>query len=172
MFAESEKVRDPVCLMEVDPDQHAIEYEGMHFAFCSRQCQERFMANPHAYIGVPGAKAPKQQGRQIVKRRRLRLAEPLPEPMEREITDRLTAMMGMKTVWFRQCAVSITYDLLQVTMSQIEAVLQDAGARLSQAWVQKARRACIHYFEETEAENLAVHPRHGGHGHGGAHHHH
>lgn len=171
MFPESEKVKDPVCLMEVDPDQYAIEYEGMHFAFCSRQCQDRFLANPHAYIGAPGVKSPKQEGREIVKRRRLRLAEPLSELMERELGDRLLAMMGMKTAWFKQRELLITYDLIQVTMSQVEAVLQAAGVRLSGGWLQKARRACIHYFEETEVDNLEVHRGHGGHGQGGAHHH-
>ena len=61
------QVKCPVCRMLVPSDQLALIYQGMHFAFCSGQCRERFQANPHLYVGVPGEKAPKQQGAQVLK---------------------------------------------------------------------------------------------------------
>lgn len=70
-------IRDPVCGMQVESDHYTIEYLQMHYAFCSRQCQERFLENPHLYVGLPGHKAPKQEGLSVIKQRRLRLAQPL-----------------------------------------------------------------------------------------------
>lgn len=172
MHTQQDKVKDPVCLMLVDPDQNAIEYQSMHYAFCSEQCKERFLANPHAYIGVPGEKAPKQQGREVIKRRRWRLTEPLSDLAEREVTERLLGMMGMHSVQFKGPVVQITYDLLQVTAAQIEATLLAEGAQLGKGWGERLRRAFVHYLEETEVDNLEV--RSGGHGHGNGHggHHH
>lgn len=166
------KVKDPVCLMLVEPDQHAIEYLGMHFAFCSPQCQERFLANPHAYIGAPDAKAPKQEGREIIKRRRLRLAEPLSEAAAHQVTEQLLAMMGVYAVETHGQELRITYDLLQATAEQVEATLLQAGTTLGGGWGEKLRRAFVHYIEETEVQNLEVRPGRGGHGRGGGTHHH
>ncbi|WP_296844398.1 YHS domain-containing protein [Thiobacillus sp.] len=70
-------IEDPVCGMEVSRDSFAMEHLGIHFAFCSQQCQDRFKANPHLFIGVPGKQAPKQKGLEIIKRRRFRLEQPL-----------------------------------------------------------------------------------------------
>lgn len=57
---KDEKARDPVCDMWVDPGSHAVNYLGIRYVFCSRQCYERFLANPHVYVGLPGKPAPKQ----------------------------------------------------------------------------------------------------------------
>lgn len=169
MRPDSEKVKDPVCQMLVAPTQNAITYQGMHFAFCSQQCKDRFLANPHLYIGVPGSQAPKQVGREVIKRRRLRLEAPLSEPSAQQIIDHLLAMMGVYAVEIDSEELTITYDLLQATAVQIEASLQQAGARVGQGWGEKLRRAFIHYLEETEVASLEVRPSH--HGHGGGHHH-
>lgn len=156
MVSEREKVKDPVCLMQVDPEQYAVEYLGMHFAFCSQQCRERFLANPHAYIGSPGEKAPKQEGREVIKRRRLRLAEPLSETAAHQVTEHLMGMMGVNSVQAQGRELRITYDLLQATAAQIEAALVQAGVHLGEGWGERLRRAFVHYLEETEVENLEV----------------
>lgn len=95
MGSGSEKVKDPVCQMLVVPDQNAINYQGMVFAFCSQQCKDRFLANPHLYIGVPGEWAPKQEGQEVLKRRRLRLDSPLSDTDAQQVTGQLRAMMGV-----------------------------------------------------------------------------
>ncbi|MBI5042030.1 MAG: YHS domain-containing protein [Gammaproteobacteria bacterium] len=171
MIPEQGKVKDPVCLMQVDPDQYAIDYLGMHFAFCSQQCQGRFLANPHAYIGIPGEKAPKQEGRKVIKRRHLRLAEPLSDEEARQVIEHLMSMMGVYSVHAQGCELQITYDLLQATAAQLEATLVQAGAHLGEGWGEKLRRAFVHYLEETEVQNLEVRAGSGGHEHGGPHHH-
>ncbi|MBI3345031.1 MAG: hypothetical protein HY028_09300 [Gammaproteobacteria bacterium] len=64
--------------MKVAPGQHALVHQQMEFPFYSEQCRARFLAHPHLYIGYPGVKAPKQDVKSILKRRRLRLTRPLP----------------------------------------------------------------------------------------------
>jgi YHS domain-containing protein len=164
-----ETVKDPVCQMLVPPDQYAVNYLGMDFAFCSQQCKDRFLANPHLYIGVPGKGAPKQAGQEVIKRRRLRLESPLSESAAQQIVEHLLAMMGVYAVDIDGEDVTITYDLLQATAAQIEATLQQAGARLGEGWGEQLRRAFIDYLEETEVASLEA--RSGPHGHGGGHHH-
>ena len=43
----NETVKDYVCQMQVPSTSFATEYAGGHYAFCSVQCKERFLANPH-----------------------------------------------------------------------------------------------------------------------------
>ncbi|MAT66727.1 MAG: hypothetical protein CMN57_13940 [Gammaproteobacteria bacterium] len=167
MGSGSEKVKDPVCQMLVVPDQNAINYQDMVFAFCSQQCKDRFLANPHLYIGVPGEWAPKQEGQEVLKRRRLRLDSPLSDTDAQQVTGQLRAMMGVCAVDIAADKLTITYDLLQATAVHIEATLQRAGARLGAGWGERLRRAFVHYLEETEVAGREVQP--GPHGHGGHH---
>lgn len=163
----TDKVRDPVCGMLVPLEQNAVIYQGMHFAFCSEQCKERFLANPHLYIGIPGEQASRQLGKQVFKRRHLRLEKPLTPVTAQQVGEELLAMMGVYSVDVAGDELSITYDLLQVTAEQIETALQQTGARLGGGMGEQLRRAFIHYREENEVENLEVRP--GFHGYGGHH---
>ena len=45
-------VRDPVCLMELDPRnaKAVAEYGGRTYYFCSEQCQEEFLARPETFL--------------------------------------------------------------------------------------------------------------------------
>ncbi len=166
MGLDTEKVTDPVCQMRVPPDQHAISYQGMNFAFCSQQCKDRFLANPHLYIGLPGERAPKQAGQEVIKRRRLRLDAPLSDADAQAVVAQLLALMGVYSVELEAGELAITYDLLQATAEQIEETLQQAGARLGGGWGEKLRRAFVHYLEETELASREVSPRPRGHRHG------
>jgi uncharacterized protein (TIGR00725 family) len=50
-------VRDPVCLMELDPrDAKAVaEYRGRSYYFCSEQCKEKFLQRPETFLDkAPG----------------------------------------------------------------------------------------------------------------------
>lgn len=48
-MAESQK--DPVCGMEVDPDetQHMSQHMGKKYFFCSMECKEKFDKEPEKY---------------------------------------------------------------------------------------------------------------------------
>ncbi|HEY0721105.1 MAG TPA: YHS domain-containing protein [Gammaproteobacteria bacterium] len=167
MTTDSEMMKDPVCDMQVAPQQNAITYQGMHFAFCSLQCKERFLANPHLYIGSAAEQAPRQQGQQLFKRRHLRLDKPLTPSAAQQVGEALLAMMGVHAVDVAGEELTITYDLLQVSAEQIEGTLQEIGVELGGGMGEQLRRAFIHYREEAEVENLEVRP--GFHGYGGRH---
>lgn len=150
------QVKCPVCHMLVPPDQLALPYQGMHFAFCSEQCRERFQSNPRLYVGVPGEKAPKQQGVQILKHRCFRLETPLSTEQAQMLSDAIGTMMGIQQILFEGPEVRIIYDLLEVTAEQIEQTIIEVGARLGGTWKENLRRALVHYTEECEAANLEV----------------
>lgn len=149
--------KDVVCGMQVDSGSNQIVYLGIPYAFCSKQCQERFLANPHLYVGMPGQKAPKQEGLSVIKRRRLRLTQPLSPDQERTLGNALLAMMGIKAVSVEGDSVEIEYDLLQATAEQIEERLAEIGVQLGEGWTERLHRAFVHYEEECEVGSLEVH---------------
>lgn len=48
----AEKVKDPVCGMEIEKDQAAatVEYQGQVYYFCAPGCKKAFEENPEKYI--------------------------------------------------------------------------------------------------------------------------
>ncbi len=48
---------DPVCGMEVDPQQAAgtSEYQGTTYSFCSADCKRQFEKDPERYVGQQAA---------------------------------------------------------------------------------------------------------------------
>lgn len=157
----STTVKDPVCGMEVAPAQFETVYEGLHYAFCSEQCRQRFLVNPHLYVGVPGEKAPAQEGVELLKRRRFRLDAPLAAQDAAILTEALGAMMGVKAVEIEDDTVTLTYDLIQATADQLEAKMVEVGAKLGAGWAERLRRGFVHYMEECEVGNLEVRHGHG-----------
>lgn len=158
-------IRDPVCGMQVAANQHAIVHQQMHFAFCSAQCKERFLANPHLYIGHTGQKAPVQEGRTVLKHRRLKLDEPLPDELAQRTISHIKEMMGIERIEIKVDTIDIRYDLLQVTEVQIESALAEVGATLDHGWSERLRRSFVHCFEETEISSLEAPTGTGSHPH-------
>jgi YHS domain-containing protein len=156
MKRNKEMVKDPVCGMMVPEHMNAIEYQGMHFAFCTEQCKERFLANPRLYIGGPGQPAPMLQAKEILKCRRMLLSEPLSREQADRLNEWMQTLMGIYEVDVSGRELSITYDLMMVTAEQIEAKLLEAGMSLGGGWGERLRRAFIHYVEENEVANLEV----------------
>lgn len=160
---DKEPVKDVVCGMSVDPASFDTDYEGGHFAFCSAQCRERFLANPHLYVGVPGHPAPKQRGQKVLKRRTFALDVPLEPDQADAVRARVGRLMGIEAVEVRGGEIVVTYDLLQATAAQVEAAFEDAGAHLGTGWAERLRRGFVHYTEECEIGHLQVGPPSGCH---------
>ena len=148
--------RDPVCEMLVPEQQHAAEYNGMHFAFCSLQCRERFMDTPHLYIGNAGHKAPKQEGIEAVKKRTIRLDQPLSSDQITAIHSAINEMMGIKEVQVTADVIRLRYDLIEVTFAQLESVIVKNGGLLRQRWPDRFWRSCIRFFEKNESRSMSV----------------
>ncbi len=151
---EENKVEDPVCKMKVDAGLLPFKYLGIEYSFCSQQCHDRFSANPHLYIGLPGQPSPKQHDMHIIKRRLLKLNETIPDDVAEELELELKKMMGIKEVTIDKDIVRITYDLLEATSEQVEARIIDSGKKLTAGWGDKIKRAFVHYLEETELDTM------------------
>ena len=149
-------VQDPVCLMSIDPKRVAttLVHNGKSYYFCSDQCRNRFESNPHLYIGRPGQSSPKQQGREIIKKRILILKKTLTENQSRIIISKLENMMGIKNIVIESDRIFITYDLLQSTVEQIESTIENSGQILGSNLAIELKRTFIYYLEETELDNL------------------
>ena len=150
----SNTARDPVCHMDVKINSYVHKYLGSTYSFCSQQCHDRFVANPHLYIGHPGKPSPKQHGNKIIKRRILKLEKPIPEKIKIKIKTSLNSMMGIKDITIDKNIIRITYDLLEATAEQIEQTIDNNSNNLTVSWIEKLKRAFIHYFEETEIDTL------------------
>ncbi len=165
MPQKQDTVRDPVCGMKVAQDQHVITYQQIVFAFCSIQCKERFVANPRLYIGHPGYRAPAQEGRTVLKHRRMKLDEALPDDLAKRVIAYISEMMGIGHTEIKGDTIDIQYDLVQVTEAQIESALAEVGATLGHSWSEQLRRGFVHYLEETEISSLEVPSETDGHHH-------
>jgi YHS domain-containing protein len=163
---EVQKFKDPVCGMVVDEHKIVTSYEGVHYVFCSNQCQERFESNPHLYIGHPGHKAPKQEGVKLVKIRRFKLEHSLSLSDAKVLANELYDMMGIMNLQINDMDIEVTYDLMEATAEQIENKMVEIGINLGEKWAQVLRREFIHLIEETEVSSMEEEPkihRHGNH---------
>lgn len=152
----NETVEDYVCHMQVPPTSFPVEYGGCCYAFCSEQCRQRFLENPHVYVGFPGRKAPGEEGAQIVKRRRFLLSEPLDAAQVEHVKEALLGMMGIQEVCIEGEQMEIQYDLMQATAEQIADRLALAGASLGGGWVDRLKLGFINFEEENEIGHLEI----------------
>jgi len=152
----NETVEDPVCHMQVPSTSFATEHAGSHYAFCSAQCKERFLANPHLYIGFPERKAPAQEGKKVIKQRRLLLSVPLDAAQAEQVKNSLLEMMGIQKVCIEGDKIKIQYDLIQVTAEQIADKLALIGASPGGGWIDRLKLAFINNLEEIEINSLEV----------------
>lgn len=152
-------LKDPVCGMVVDEYKVETSYEGIHYAFCSKQCLERFESNPHLYIGHPGQKAPKQKGVKLVKRRCFKLEQSLSISDAKVLANELYDMMGIQNIHINDMDIEVTYDLMEATAEQIEDQMVKIGIKLGEDWPQRLRRGFIHLLEETEVSSMEEAPQ-------------
>jgi YHS domain-containing protein len=143
----------PVCGMQVEAAAYATEYHGMFYHFCSQQCRDTFASHPGLY-SVKGGKAHTE----VSKHRRLRLAQACDAATAQTVTAQLQALMGVKEVRIEGGWLTLHYDLLQVTLAQVEAALQKAAVRLHDGWWQGLKRAWLRNTEATELDNLTAAP--------------
>lgn len=151
-------IRDPVCGMTVSGGTYEAVHEDVRYAFCSRQCLERFTERPGLYVGVNGRPAPGRNGGQP-RRRRMTLSASLTREQTRKMAAALRSMMGVEKVTCSGNAVEITYDLLQATAGQLERKIAELGARLEEGAAEKLKRDFVRYVEDCELDDLAASPR-------------
>ncbi|WP_346840064.1 hypothetical protein [Microbulbifer sp. SAOS-129_SWC] len=151
-----ERTRDPVCGEEVPANAHAWTHQHIKYAFCSERCRERFKRWPHLYVGeATWGLAEKQRGKVVRKRHGIRLAAAPDDAESAALRDAVAAVKGVLSLDIRGDRVLVDYDLMQVSLSDIEAALAAAGSGLDTGVAERARRAMIHHSEACELDNLA-----------------
>ena len=143
----------PVCGMNAEGSGIEVEHMGMSYYFCMEQCKQNFLVRPMLYRGE---KSPRQSGRDIIKRRVFALEQPLSGLQREGLKAALSQLMSVRNLHIDADRVSIDYNLLEISASQIEAALEQAGARMGSGWAARLKRNWIHYTEENELDNLAA----------------
>lgn len=146
----------PVCQMsDVDKSLY-YNYRGVHHYFCSNQCLTRFKKHPHLFVGDPKyGLSVKQKGSEVIKKQKIQLVNPIDEETEIRIRSNLQSLMGIKQVQFLEQSIFVTYDLIQVSLEDIENSIVMIVGKLNSGITEKIKRGFIHYTEECELENLA-----------------
>lgn len=143
----------PVCGMEVSDTGLELEHHGLHYGFCSVQCRDNFAANPGLYIGLN-----RQQGRELLRRRKFLLETPLSNEEAEGVKQALFELMGIAEVCIDGKRVEVCYDLMQARSAQVEQAVTDAGARLGSGWAERFKRGWRNYTEENELAQLTAKP--------------
>jgi len=147
---------DPVCGMEVRPHQNEIIYLDIAYAFCSQQCQQRFLSSPRSYIGAAG----RRQGKPVLKSRRMHLGAALSPDQADALRQQLQEVVGVTKVAVDDHQLEIVYDLAQATTEQIQLKLVEIGIQIGGGWEKRLQRAFVHYEEECTLGNLESDERH------------
>ncbi len=142
--------------MMVAEDSYPLEHLHIHYAFCSEQCRERFRRYPHLFVGDPAhGPSEKQKGRVERKAHRIKLVAAVEGTKRESLRNAVESLMGVETVDVGGDQVLVVYDLVQVSLNDIEdAIIAEIGG-IREGVTDKIRRAFIHYSEECELENLA-----------------
>ncbi len=149
-------LRDPVCGMMVSKDSYPLDHQHIHYAFCSEHCRERFRKYPHLFVGkATYGIAEKQKGKVVRKAHRIKLVDEVGLEKLPDLSQALESLMGVEAVDVRGDEVTVIYDLVQVSLSDIENAIVAEISGLREGITEKIRRAFIHYSEECELESLA-----------------
>lgn len=148
----------PVCGMKAVHDDLWRTHLGIKRYCCSQQCVDRFIAHPGLYCGNPKTgPSEKQQGRMEIKRHQIIFYKAMPTESIVAISEAVGSMMGVKMLNVHREAVYVTYDLMVVSLEDIEWMIEGVLGQLYSPMVDRIKRGWIHCIEECELENLA-HP--------------
>ncbi|SDK18529.1 YHS domain-containing protein [Microbulbifer yueqingensis] len=147
---------DPVCGEMVPEGAHSWTHRHIKYSFCSDHCRERFQRWPHLYVGeATFGLAEGQLGTSVPKSHTIVLAEAPSAEEALHLSEALAALKGVDEVRFDGERALVHYDLMQVSLADIEkAIITEAGG-LRQRISDRVERALIHYSEECELDNLS-----------------
>ena len=144
----------PVCKMSVEGSSLHKTYKGIDYWFCSSRCATRFDSRPHLYVGDPWrGQSVKQKGQEVIKSHRINLNIELSPLISEFLSRELKKLMGLKSVNVKGPTIEVTYDLIQISLADIEAVIEDAYGGLKSGIVESLRRGLIHNSEECELDS-------------------
>lgn len=143
--------RDPVCGVEVGLADALLStsFHGLDYHFCSEECRRRFIHSPALYAGPNVA-----VNRHLMpKKRRLKFL-PVEAENLKKTCEMLHQMKGVMQVSMGEGYVLLEYDLQQVSLVQIEDLLQATGLRLKNG-LHGIQRSLWRFTEQNERDNAA-----------------
>ncbi len=153
----------PVCGMKATHEDLWRTHLGIKHYFCAQQCVDRFIAHPGLYTGHPKTgPSEKQKGRVQIKRHKILFSEPISTQSMAEISEAVRVMMGVKSLNAHREAFYVTYDLMEVSLEDIEKTIELTLGKIHSPMIEQVKRGWIHYTEECELENLAHPSKEGG----------
>lgn len=153
----------PVCGMDATQIDLWRSYRGVRHFFCSQQCVDRFIAHPSLYCGDPKhGMSEKQKGRIEIRRHKIVFSDPLSSDHMANVAEAVRSMMGIKNMNVSRDAFFVTYDLLEVSLEEIEKTIERVLGKIDSPMIDHVKRGWIHYTEECELENLAHPSKEGG----------
>jgi len=92
----------------------------------------------------------------LIKQREIAFCPLHPDPRQaHSAADVLGGMEGVRDLHVpRDTVLRVEYELLRITLEDIEQLLGQRGFHLDNSLLHKLRRALYHYTEDTERENL------------------
>ncbi len=91
------------------------------------------------------------------KKRNLNLELPNNNESASLLVQALNSLMGVTEAKINQGQLEIEYDLVEVSLEEIEAFIKSTGIHIEQSWLDKIHDSFIHYNEEGQLGNLG-HP--------------
>ncbi|MDX1751252.1 hypothetical protein [Methylophaga sp.] len=153
-----ESKKCPVCNMSVPNDSFSFTLRGLVFWFCSQQCQDRFNQRPSLYVGDPKhGKSSMQQGIKVIKKHTIELELADDYQFKSLLIEALSSLMGVLNVKINRNKLEIEYDLMQVSLQEIQEFILSTGLNLDQSWLNKIHSAYVNLNEHGELDNLG-HP--------------
>lgn len=145
-----------VCNMDVDDDGIKWDYQKIRYFFCSKQCLNRFREYPHLYIGDPRlGKAEKQKGTRVIKCHKLHLKECLDDRDRKKVIQQLNTLMGIKNIDIKGKQIIISYDLMEVSLGDIEVCIESAVGSVDSSGFKGLKQKLVHFSEECELDSLS-----------------
>ncbi|BCE00790.1 hypothetical protein [Marinicellulosiphila megalodicopiae] len=145
----------PVCAMSVDKESVLHTYLVVDYYFCSRQCLLRFKSHPGLYCGNPkSGKSVKQRGVEEIKKRKITLSISMLDDQIQTLNDSIKKLMGIKEVTIYDKEILVTYDLIVISLEEIEHAIE-ANLSINTSTTNTLKRKWIHYTESCELDNLA-----------------
>ena len=142
----------PVCGMDITDDEYLMhEYHGMYYHFCSEQCRDTFTARPTLYMKKTTGNIPVR-----LKKRKIQLESNINEDKVKALTDAINQLMGIRDIRIEGSTIYLTYDLVQVTLLQIEKIINENGLSMDKGWLSRFKRNWVVNSEQNELDNLAL----------------
>ena len=98
----------------------------------------------------------------VLKKRRIRFCDAISDRLKAELDASLQMLMGVEAMVFEDEDLYVTYDLIQVSLEDIEKAIEKVAVGFREGVVEQVKRGLIHYSEECELDNLAHLTKDGG----------